>query len=50
MFNGVEILHVQVDLELVDLDQQHAYTHILDTVLSLSYHRKKQLLEDMRQW
>ena len=26
MFNGVEILHVQVALELMDLDQQHAYT------------------------
>ena len=33
MFNGVEILHVQVALELMDLDQEHAYTHILDTVL-----------------
>ena len=35
-------------MELVGIDQQHAYTHMLDIVLALRYHRKKQLLEDMR--
>ena len=32
----------------MDLDQQHAYTYVLGNVLYWRYHRKKQLLEDMR--
>ena len=37
-----------MDLELIDFDQQHAYTYVLDNVLYWCYHKKKQLLEDMR--
>ena len=29
---------IQVDLELVDLDQQHAYTYMLNSVLALCHH------------
>ena len=36
--------HIQVDLELVDLDQWHASKRMLDSTPSLHFHRKTPLL------